>query len=284
MNRPALGHTTKVVPAYRDGQWRHGNDEVAVEEPLEIRIGWDDGIGCRKQPITVTMRTPGHDFELAAGFLFGEGIVSQREDVVEIAYSAEVEDEAERANTVEVTLRRGLEVDLERQKRNFTTTSACGVCGKASLDALVDDGCRPVRSNASIAAATLTSLPDMLRSAQTGFETTGGVHACGLFTTDGDLCSIREDVGRHNAFDKVIGERFLAGDMESAAERAVLLSGRASYELLQKSLRARIPIVAAVGAPSSLAVEMAQTFGMTLAGFVKPGGFNVYAGAERIRG
>jgi FdhD protein len=228
------------------------------------------------------MRTPGHDFELAVGFLSGEGIITNREDITDVAYSSDVSDEAERKNTVQVTLRSGLELDIERQKRNFTITSACGVCGKASLDALVADGCRPLRNRIGISATVLGTLPETLRASQGGFEATGGLHACGLFSTDGELVSLREDVGRHNAFDKLIGEQFLAGNMQQLQEMTVLLSGRASYELLQKALRARIPIVAAVGAPSTLAIEIAESFGITLAGFVKKGGFNVYAGRERI--
>lgn len=229
------------------------------------------------------MRTPGHDFELAAGFLFGEGLVSRQEDIEGITCAADADDPEARHNGVVVRLRPGLKVDLEAHKRNFTSTSACGVCGKASLDALVHDGCRPLKSQAQVAGATLVTLPEAMRRAQSGFESTGGVHACGLFTTDGLLLSLREDVGRHNALDKLIGQHFLAGTMAKLEDAVLVLSGRASYELLQKALRARIPIVASVGAPSSLAVEIAETFGVTLAGFLKPSGFNVYAAGGRIR-
>jgi FdhD protein len=229
------------------------------------------------------MRTPGQDFELAAGFLFGERIVSAREDILGIDFSTEVISEPDQQNTVVVTLRDGLEVNLEGQRRNFAITSACGVCGKASLASLAMDGCTPLPLETSIDSATLTTLPAKLRAAQGGFESTGGVHATGLFTTDGELVALAEDVGRHNAFDKLVGGQFLFGNTDALTGMVALLSGRASYELLQKALRARIPIVAAVGAPSSLAVDIAQQFGITLAGFVKPGGFNVYANRERIR-
>lgn len=278
----SASHVGRDIDRLRDGSWQRAPDFVAVEEPLQIRVSQVVRGALQTTPLTVTMRTPGNDFELAAGFLFGEGIVSRREDLLDVAYSQDIADEAERFNTVEVTLRPGLPVDLEAQKRNFTTTSACGVCGKASLDALVIEGCRPLRSTAPISASVLMALPATLRAAQSSFEVTGGVHAAGLFTRDGELIAHREDVGRHNAFDKLIGQQFLAGKTGELEDRAVLLSGRASYELLQKALRARIPIVASVGAPSSLAVEIAQSFGITLAGFVKPGGFNVYAGRERI--
>jgi FdhD protein len=280
-------HASQVsheVDRFRNGAWQREPDAVAIEEPLEIRLSWMEGVRRRKQALTITMRTPGHDFELAAGFLFGEGIVSGREDIEDVRYCAEVESEAERCNTVLVTLRPGLAVNLDGQKRHFTTSSACGVCGKASLAALAIEGCEALPLATTISPATLSALPAALRCAQKGFESTGGVHAAGLFTNDGQLVALREDVGRHNAFDKLVGQQLLAGAIGEAGQMTVVLSGRASYELLQKALRARIPIVAAVGAPSSLAVSIAQTFGITLAGFVKPGGFNVYAGRERICG
>ena len=229
------------------------------------------------------MRTPGQDFELAAGFLFAEGVVQERRDIADIEYAPEVDGAAERRNTVVVRLRDDLDVGLDSLKRNFTATSACGVCGKASLDALIDSGCRPLRSTAAIDGSVLVALPAAMLNGQSGFETTGGVHACGLFTTGGHLLSLREDVGRHNALDKLVGQHFLAGTMARLEESVLVLSGRTSYELLQKALRARIPIVASVGAPSSLAVEIASTFDVTLAGFLKVSGFNVYAAGGRIR-
>lgn len=239
--------------------------------------------GERKtEPACITMRTPGHDPELAAGFLFAEGIITTPEDIESISHCDEVVSEDERGNTLLVTLRDGVTVDFEGQRRNFPMTSACGVCGKASLDALVIDGCRPLKSDARLAVATLLGLPSTLRRRQCSFEATGGVHAAGLFSTGGELLTLGEDVGRHNAFDKLVGSQFLAKGLAELETRVALLSGRASYELLQKALRAQIPIVASVGAPSSLAVEIAETFGITLVGFLNSGGFNVYSGRERI--
>ncbi len=270
------------IDRYRDGQWERIPDALAIEEPLEIRLAWREGGHVRKEPISITMRTPGRDFELAAGFLYAESIISECGDIADIGYCRDVESEAERCNTVLVRLRRGLEPALGHQRRNFATTSACGVCGKASLEALADNGCHILPVQTAIAASTLVQLPAALREAQRGFESTGGVHAAGLFDTDGRLISLQEDVGRHNAFDKLVGEQLLEGNLGSLREKVAVLSGRASYELLQKSLRAHIPIVAAVGAPSSLAVDMAKTYNLTLAGFVKPGSFNIYATRERI--
>ncbi|HNM78705.1 MAG TPA: formate dehydrogenase accessory sulfurtransferase FdhD [Tepidiformaceae bacterium] len=268
----------------RDGRRETAPDVLTVEEPLEIRVTAGAGGERVTVPLCVTMRTPGHDFDLAAGFLFGEGIISNREDIARIGLAPDVLDDEERANTVQVDLRDGLAFDTERLRRNFTATSACGVCGKASLDTLVHEGCRPLKSMARIHGDVLVSLPAAMTAAQGGFAHTGGVHACALFTTDGRLLTLREDVGRHNALDKLVGSHLLAGDLAALEASAVMLSGRASYELLQKALRARIPIVASVGAPSSLAVEIARTFDVTLAGFVKPSGFNVYAGGGRIDG
>jgi len=269
------------VDRFRDGEWSSELDRLAVEAPLELRIASDAGA----KPITITMRTPGNDFELAAGFLYGEGIVSSRDDIVDVRYSGEVLiSEEDRHNTVVVTLRPGLEVDLKRQERNFTQTSACGVCGKESLSALGLPDCAPLPLETTITPETLRGLPALLRGAQTSFAATGGVHASGLFDDNGQLISLREDVGRHNAFDKLVGQQLLAGRIAELRQTVVLLSGRASYELLQKALMARIPIVAALGAPSSLAVEIARSFNITLAGFLKPESFNVYAGRERIRG
>jgi FdhD protein len=270
------------VDRFRDGSWVSAPDHIALEEPLEIRLSHAVGGQRQTDAITVTMRTPGHDDELAAGLLFGEGIVSHRSDIEAISRVDDAGETSETGHSLLVTLREGLAVDLEGQRRNFTMTSACGVCGKASLDALVLEGCRPLKSNARISAATLMALPGTLRKQQCGFEATGGVHAAGLFTTDGEFLALGEDVGRHNAFDKLVGSQFIAGKVDELANNAILLSGRASYELLQKALRAKISIVAAVGAPSSLAVEIAETFGITLAGFTKAGSFNVYAGRSRI--
>ena len=276
-----------IVPIARYGSAHavHATDTLAVEEPLEIRIAWTDGDKLRQEAISVTMRTPGHDFELAAGFLYAEGIIASGDDIAAVAYHhQDGESETEPHNTVVVHLRPGLELDLTRQRRNFTTTSACGVCGKASLDALAIAGCSPLPIAGTIAPDVVRSLPRLLRDAQPSFESSGGVHATGLFQRDGTLVDLREDVGRHNAFDKVVGSRLLALGTPEMDDLVAVLSGRASFELLQKALMARVPIVVALGAPSSLAVEIARTFRITLTGFTKVGGFNVYSGEERIRG
>ena len=276
------GQLERGIRRYRDGAWADCADAVAVEEPLEMRVEAEGDGGREVSPVSITMRTPGADFELAAGFLFGEGILAGRADIAGIEYDRELVSEAGEENTVVVRLRGGMRVDLEGQRRNFAVTSACGVCGKASLASLAMDGCEPIRSEVRMSAAVLMSLPSVLRERQRGFESTGGVHAAGLFTAEGELLAVGEDVGRHNAFDKLVGGQLLGGTIERMGGSVALLSGRASYELLQKALRARVPVVAAVGAPSSLAMEIAQNFGITLVGFLKQGSFNVYSGGERI--
>jgi FdhD protein len=271
----------RVVRRLRAGAWGQHDDVLAAEEPLEIRLLWEEDGQIVRKPIAITMRTPGDDFELAAGFLFGEGIIGGQQDLVDVSYCTD-EDEDQRLNIVNVTLRPGLTFDASKLERNFYTTSSCGVCGKAALDALEVQGCAVLPDGPVVEAETICALPAKLREAQTVFERTGGLHASGLFTPDGTLVSLREDVGRHNAFDKLVGEHVLAGKAP-IEDHIVMLSGRASFELLQKALVARIPVVAAVGAPSSLAVELAESFNITLCGFVKADGMNVYTGGERIR-
>lgn len=249
---------------------------------MEIRLLWEAGGGLQRRSIAITMRTPGDDFALAAGFLFGEGIVRALDDIVDVSYCPD-EDEDQAFNIVTVTLRPGLEFDPSRLERNFFTTSSCGVCGKATLDALEVQGCAAVPPGLRVAPDAILAMPTALRHAQAGFAATGGIHAAGLFAPDGTLVAMKEDVGRHNALDKVIGEQLLAGRTDLGGH-VLLLSGRASFELLQKALVARIPVVCAVGAPSSLAIDLAESFSMTLVGFVRPGNFNVYTGRERIQG
>jgi FdhD protein len=241
-------------------------DLLAVEEPLEIRLG--------EKTISITMRTPGHDPELAAGFLFTEGILDGTHQIRDIQHSK---------NSITVQLNPDVEVDFERLQRNFYTTSSCGVCGKASIEALRMQGC-PVlpRSSAAMQAAVIHRLPQAQREEQAVFQRTGGLHAAALFDFQGKLMLLREDVGRHNAVDKLIGAEMLAS-RTPLTDKLLLVSGRASFELTQKALMAGIPILAAVGAPSSLAVETAQRFNMTLLGFVRDGRFNIYSGAERIQ-
>ena len=241
-------------------------DLVAVEEPLEIRAGG--------KPISITMRTPGHDAELAAGFLFGEGLLRGPNDVTAIAAAA--------PNIISVELSPGVDIDSARLERNFYMSSSCGVCGKASIEAIHANGCSMLPRNGFVVPrGVIHTMPSTLRTSQAVFDRTGGLHAAALFDGDGKLRSVREDVGRHNAVDKVIGCEFLAGTTP-LAERALLVSGRASFELVQKAVMAGVPVLAAVGAPSSLAVELACRFGMTLLGFVRDDRFNIYSGAWRI--
>jgi FdhD protein len=276
-SRSQIGHS---VQRLRTGAWSRADDVLAAEEPLEIRLIWKDGRKVVTKNIAVTMRTPGNDFELAAGFLYGEGIIPNREDVADISYCMD-EDEDQAFNIVTVTLRPGLLFDASRLERNFYTTSSCGVCGKAALESLDVQGCAILPPGFEVASDVVCGLPQKLRAAQSVFEQTGGLHAAGLFDREGLLLSLHEDVGRHNAVDKLIGERFLAGEMP-LSESILMLSGRASFELLQKALVAGIPVVAAVGAPSSLAVQLAESFNITLCGFVKADSLNIYSAAERM--
>ena len=274
---PAGAAVRVSVVTYAAGRVERRPDLLAAEEPLEMRISAEEGGRRVHHSVAVTMRTPGHDFELAAGFCLSEGIVAAREAIWSIAHCQETEE----PNVVEVCLRPGAPFDARRFTRNVYTTSSCGVCGKTSID-LVRAVCpaRPV-GRERIARETLTRLPETLRQAQPVFSRTGGLHAAGLFDAAGRLLLLHEDVGRHNALDKLIGRLLLDGALP-ASDRLLLVSGRASFELVQKALAAGIPLLAAVGAPSSLAVELAHELGLTLIGFLRDGRFNVYAGEERI--
>ncbi len=255
------------VVRIRGGRVDEGPDFLAAEEPLEIRLAGEQ--------VAVTMRTPGNDTELAVGFLIGEGIV-RPEDVAGVAECRSDEDDG---GVADVRLAPGATARAGWQ-RNFYATSSCGVCGKASIEA-VRVATDPVADGPVVDAETLQTMPDRLRKAQQVFDRTGGLHAAGLFTPDGDLVTVREDVGRHNAVDKVVGHRALSGDLPLGGH-VLLVSGRASFELVQKALVAGIPFVAAVSAPSTLAVRLAEESNMTLVGFLRPGGCNVYAGRERL--
>lgn len=254
-------------------------DTLAIEEPLEIRLGIIENGQKRHQAVSITMRTPGNDFELAAGFLFTEGILASRKQIAGIKHCGKF---PASQNTVRIDLQPDLEINLKKLERNFYTTSSCGVCGKSSLEAL-KTGASPIsRKNIpQIPAEIFNLLPEKLRAVQTIFDQTGGLHAAALFDSNGYLIDAREDVGRHNAVDKLIGARFLQNETP-LSDKILFLSGRASFELVQKAVMAQIPIIAAVGAPSSLAVEAALEFGVTLIGFVRDNRFNVYAGRERI--
>jgi FdhD protein len=277
VNRPILTVPVQKIEGDSSAPFQ---DLLAVEEPLEIRLGG--------RSISITMRTPGHDFELAAGFLFSEGILREASQIREINWSHMADgnmggNPRQLGNSVDVELNPGVEVDLDRLQRHFYTTSSCGVCGKASIEAIEAQGC-PVlpRNSPVVETGVIHLLPDALRSAQPVFERTGGLHAAALFSLTGQLELLREDVGRHNAVDKVIGAEMLAGHTP-LSNHLLFVSSRASFELVQKALMAGIPVLAAVGAPSSLAVETAQRFNLTLLGFVRDSRFNIYSGASRIQ-
>ncbi len=258
-------------------------DRVVREEPLEIRLE----AGGERKTVAVTMRTPGADRELAAGFLFGEGLVRERELITGFEVFTEEEPESgARRDVVEVGLRARRLPNLQSLDRHFFTSSACGVCGRAALDEMLVAGCEAVTApGPGLSAQRLAALPETLRDAQSAFEATGGVHAAALFDGAGALVAAREDVGRHNALDKLIGRSLLAGELgpeRSLGRFAVVVSGRASFEIVQKCLAAGVPLVCAVSAPTSLAVEMAERFGITLLGFVRAGRFNVYTHPGRV--
>lgn len=262
---------TEILRWHRGTEPRREMDSLAREEPLEIRV--------RGQSVAVTMRTPGHDAELAAGFLLTEGLVTRREDIVEIAHCQQGE-AAQLGNTLNVFLAPSVVVDFEQLTRHVFASSSCGLCGKATIES-VHQHFSPVSSQMRVAPEVLLQLPAKLAAQQTTFDQTGGLHAAALFTATGELLVLREDVGRHNAVDKVLGWAFLKGPFP-LTEHVLLVSGRASFEILQKALAARVPVVAAVSAPSSLAVEFVQRSGQTLVGFLRGAGMNVYAGEERL--
>ena len=273
------GTRTTRVKRFRDGAARSRKDTLAVEEPLEIRVSWVEEGERRVEAIAVTMRTPGHDFELVAGFLHVEGVLSSADDVVELTY-CQGPDEQE-YNVVEARLAAGATFDLGLVRRNVYTTSSCGVCGKASLDAVESAGCELLPEGLTIDAGLVPQLPDHLLEDQAVFERTGGLHAAGLFDASGARHVVMEDVGRHNAVDKVVGYELLARRLP-AHDRILVVSGRASFELVQKAVAAGIPMLVAVGAPSSLAVDLARRFRLTLIGFTRNGGFNVYTEPARV--
>ena len=258
-------------------------DVLAVEEPLQIRLNYEWKGKRRAKDVAITMRTPGHDTELAAGFLFSEGILESADQILRIGQTHPESSRNGNRNSVTIDLRPGIDCDFQRLKRNFYVSSSCGVCGKISIEAVHSRTCFPLPSETPLVdLSAIPGLPDTLRHAQSVFDQTGGLHAAALFDTSGGLLNLREDVGRHNAVDKLIGAEFLRAQLP-LRERLILVSGRASFELVQKALMAGIPVMIAVGAPSSLAVEMALRFRMTLVGFLRGERFNVYSGAFRIR-
>ena len=272
-----LNKTKRRIWTVDNGQIRRKSDYLAGEEPLEIQLS----AGGEQRTAAITMRTPGHDYELAAGFLYNEGIIQHKLDILQMTYCVGDERELQEYNMLNVNLRRDQLPDLPQLDRHFFTTSACGVCGKTVLDELAKRDLPPLTPGPHISPALLANLPDRLREAQTIFESTGGLHAAALFDSDGRLIEVREDVGRHNALDKLIGWGLLQKQLPFH-DKILLVSGRASYELLQKCRVAGVSIFCAVSAPSSLAVELAEQFGITLIGFLRGARFNIYTNVERI--
>jgi FdhD protein len=282
MSAPRESEASVAVRRVTGGTAEERDDTLAVEEPMEIRIGHGPADARAAQSLSVTMRTPGNDFELAAGFLFTEGILASRDQVTDIQFCGPPAPGRETSNIVRVELDNGVQLDMGKLQRHFFTTSSCGICGKASLDALEVQGLQDVSGNAfRIDGSIVHELPARLRESQPVFDSTGGLHAAGLVDASGAIVEVREDVGRHNAVDKLIGRRFLDGGTP-LGDHGMVVSGRASFEILQKALVAGLPLIVAVGAPSSLAVGMAERFGMTLVGFASADRFNIYTGAERI--
>lgn len=285
MEKPAsTGQNIITVPVLKvDGNaFTPGDDLLSVEEPLQIRLNYEARGVKREKDISITMRTPGHDFELAAGFLYTEGILRNRGQVVEIQQTGPEDNPRQQRNRVTVSVKPGTDLDLRRLKRNFYVSSSCGICGKASIERLHDLHYPSLPEDLPlVAASVIHRLPGALREGQAIFNRTGGLHAAGLFDPEGNLAGLWEDVGRHNAVDKLIGNEFLK-DHIPLSNHILMVSGRTSFELAQKALMAGIPILASVGAPSSLSVELALRYQMTLLGFVRDGRFNIYSGASRM--
>jgi FdhD protein len=260
------------VSEWDDGKICRKQDYLAAEEPLEIRVGND--------PLSVTMRTPGDDLELAAGFLFTEGLVTQRAQIISL--DSEIPDQREhRGNVVRAVLADEVAPDFEKMRRHFFAASSCGICGKASIDSVRSRTLEPVNPDFRLDAEVLLCLPESLRASQAVFGRTGGLHAAALFNVKGELLVLREDIGRHNAVDKVIGWALLEGRIP-LSNTVLLVSGRGGFEIVQKSIVAGLPAVASVSAPSSLAVQLARELGQTLVGFLRGRRFVIYAGQERI--
>ena len=273
--RPRRSTSSVRVRTVGGGLVSERPDRLATEEPMEIRVS---GPGQEATPVAVTMRTPGADFELAAGFLFTEGLISGRGEIAKVSYCEDLPDDEQLFNVVTVRLNRPWSADAA--KRNFYTTSSCGICGKASLDE-VEVRCSPVAPGPEVASDVIRSLPGKLREGQPVFDQTGGLHAAGLFDATGSLTALREDVGRHNAVDKLVGEALLANGLP-LTDRVLQVSGRVSFEIVQKAAMGGLPVIAAISAPSSLAVEAGDRLGITIVGFVRDDRFNVYSHAYRI--
>lgn len=282
---PARSESIRAASTIRITKGRplkHEEDLLAVEEPLEIKLSFGPAGRRQTRSLAITMRTPGQDEALAMGFLFTEGLIGKAEDVLAMRHIGQALAPEAQDNILLVELAETAAIDFSSLSRHFYTSSSCGLCGKASIDMVKSVSCYfPRKGLPRVQAAVLHSLPQQLRQQQALFGETGGIHAAAAFTADGVLLGLCEDVGRHNALDKLIGQA-LAGGLVPLREQAVMLSGRLSFELVQKCVMAGVPILAAVGAPSSLAVELAEEYGMTLIGFLREGRFNIYCGAERI--
>lgn len=268
---PRSVSTTRVYEC-REGELHAVDDYLVGEEPLEIRIG--------NAPLTVTMRTPGHDLELAAGFVFTEGIIRSRDQIASVSHAPDEKQNG--ANRVRIELAAGVELDPELTRRNFFAASSCGICGKASIDSVRVRGIAPANPDFRLAPEVLCSLPDRLRAAQTIFGRTGGLHAAGLFNAAGELLVLHEDVGRHNAVDKVVGWALLERRVPLSND-VLLVSGRGGFEIVQKAAVAGVPLVASVSAPSDLAVNLARELGLTLVGFLRGHRFVIYSGERRLQ-
>jgi FdhD protein len=269
MRPPARSVELTQVTEWSDGAVRSLSDSLAAEEPLEIRIGG--------KPLTVTMRTPGNDLELAAGFLLTEGIIDSRDQIASICAIAP--DPTGKSNVVDAQLK-DTEFESENLQRNFFAASSCGICGKASIEAIRHRGLHAPNTEFHMAPEVLCCLPETLRAEQAVFERTGGLHAAALFDAQGSLVALREDIGRHNAVDKLVGWALLEGKVP-LSHSALMVSGRGGFEIVQKALAAGVPIVASVSAPSSLAVKLARELGLTLVGFLRGQRFVVYSGGSR---
>lgn len=282
-----IGIAPIIVQRHTESKMKLSEDCLAVEEPMEIRLDFSVEGERRQQSLSITMRTPGADFELAAGFLFTEGVIQKKQDILRISHCGPALSHLGHSNVVKVELAEGVTLNLKSLERNFYTTSSCGVCGKSSVEALKTQNPFSLRMKEEVLPlrfpkSEVPLLADRLREAQRVFDSTGGLHASGLFHSDGTFHSAREDVGRHNALDKLIGNALLAGALP-LSQFLLMLSGRISFELVQKAAMAGIPIIAAVGAPSSLALELAKEMNITLLGFVRGHRFNVYNRPERLQ-
>jgi FdhD protein len=277
--KPRAKNKTPVqVVRVESGKVTNRRDYLATEEPLELRLI----AGGKKQTLAVTMRTPGNDFELAAGFLLSEGIISSREEIKRISYCVDKDlTEEQRYNVVNILLKADSLPDLEKLERHFSISSSCGVCGKASLEALENRNLQNIESSLQVPSELICTLPEKLRKSQGLFDITGGLHGVALFDASGTMLALREDVGRHNAMDKLLGWALLE-NLLPLSNHIILVSGRASFELAQKALVASIPVFCAVSAPSSLAVDLAKRFEMTLIGFLREERFNIYSVSERV--